>query len=215
MEVHTPEPDQAPNDECPIILYPPMMPSVVIRLLRELYSDAENFESPYTHGLLKKYGVWTEAPDSGLTIDGWETWSPALTEKRPGVFIRDMPYDRKQLGFDDKFEEDLYTGRTSHYTEWTGGIVILHAASKIEECRFLAWETASKLAEITHNITLETSLTAFSVGQAGDARPLKEAQMHFAAPVLVNYTSPHSWDRIPDLPKLKKIVFDVSGMIRH
>lgn len=212
----TPEPDRGDDQQCEIVIYPSFVDSLLVRLCRELYGDPGNFFSPYVSGMLQKYGCWSQDPSTlqtpGLAVEIWSHWKPELVEARPGIFIRDLGYKRTPLGLGgDRYSEEFSTGKTSHYTQWSGSVMAMHVSNVYDEVKALAWETAKSLAEISTVVTFDTSLTAFEVLQAGDPRPLKESQMHFAAPVVVNYTCPHSWDLMQDLPLLKKIDFEAAG----
>lgn len=212
----TPDYDQgADNDDCEIVIYPPMVDGVLLNLLRQLYSDPEYHFSPYIAGLLRKHGHWQEGNPSTIVIEEWMKFDPAAMEARPGIFVRDLSLQRQPVGLSgDQYSEDLSTGITSHWNFWRGSVMAMHVANNTTEAKFLAWQSAKSLTEISKVVTTQTSLGEFSVAQVGEARPLKESQKHFAAPVVLNYTCPHSWDLQPDLPRLKFVGFEVDGGIR-
>lgn len=215
MSQITPEPDQGAEPDCEIATIPPMVGGIVLSLLRDLYSNPNHIFSPYISGLLKKHGTWRNDEQTGIVIADWTQFNPKLVELRPGIFIRSLGIQRTLVGLGgEQYSEDMATGATSHWTYWSGSVVAMHVANNNTECEFLGWESAKSLTEVSKIVTAQSSLGHFAVMQVGEVRPLKESQKHFAAPVVVNYTCSHSWDLLPELPRLKHIETGVTGGIR-
>lgn len=219
MATTTPEPDQGLDCEAPIIVYPPMVADMLVRLLRVYFSDHENITSPYVAGLIQKHGGWRAPAENerggpaqqGIVVEDSTVFKPKLVEARPGIFVRDLGYQYTAIGIRDQYEESLETGATSHEALWPGNVAVMCVAQLGNEVRHLGWTVASYLTEIATLFTTQSTLNHFRVGQAGEPRPLKESENHFAVPVAVNYTADHQWTLNPELPRLKRIVAENYG----
>lgn len=183
------------------------MTGMFVQILRQHFADPSHLEEIKLRTKFTAAGGWLPSPTSGLQIEHVLRWSPEMTEKRPGILVQrnDWQWDRRLIG--DQAGDDYVSGHESYLGFWQGSHTFFALADKGAEAELLGFEVARVLLRYSPEITNNAMLHRFIPVSIGRPAVVEESSKNYAVPVTFAYTAEESWDLIPHVPRLKRIVF--------
>lgn len=178
------------------------------------FSDTQNILNASWRQRMERTGVWSEGQDTGIYIESLHRWRPELTESRPGLILKEGPWQWQRRGIGDKTGEDWRTGRKNYFGMWSGSHTIFALAGEGAEAQILAIEALKSLLWFEEEIAKQLELLRFVPVSIGEVAALKESTENYVVPIVFAYVVPESWHTDQDAPRTKRIVWRASETLR-
>jgi len=187
---------------CSLMPRPQLVTGIVVSWLRQHFSQTPNIEDPK----LEKTLWAADISKTGIVIDSVYRWQPALTESRPGVFIKRGPWRVLRLGIDDRKMGSMPISGNRHYlTAYQGSHSIFCIAGAPAEAEILAAEVFRELVQFGPLFRQTFKFLKFQVTDVGEVSLLEEARENFVVPITLAYAADDAWEIAPRVPILKHV----------
>lgn len=187
------------NASCPGACQSDWQPLVVEGWLRQWlgqhFSAAANINAP---DLQDK--IWRPDETTKILIESVGRWRPQLTEKRPGILLRNQGVQALQLGLGNRI---MGSGGTDAAREVfqvlvRGTHTLFCIGGEYGECELLGYEVFRTLLRFGIKfVERYGALSRITPPQMGPVGKLEEASEHFAAPVSFSYVYWETWELAP------------------
>jgi hypothetical protein len=186
---------------CALMPRPQVVQGLLVSWMRVHFSDAPNIEDPAL-----KNTLWAaDIRQTGIAVDSVYKWQPALTEFRPGIFIKRGPWKIVRLGIDDRRMGVPPSGYRQYSTYVQGAHTLFCVSNAPAECEILGAEVFRELIEFGPIIRQAYGFMRFQVMEVGEVSILEEARQNFILPISVAYAAEESWEIVQQAPPLKSI----------
>lgn len=184
------------SDLCAIMPRRLLVTGILVQWMRAHFTDVDNIENPLLHESL-----WTEdIATRGIAIDSALKYNPAMTEFRPGIFVKPGPWKIIRYGIADKkmFGTKMPPGHVTRYNSMCqGSHTLFCVAGESAEVEILATEVYKELMEFGESARKTFGFLRFAVTDVGEPAILEEATENFVVPVVVSYGAQDVWQICP------------------
>jgi hypothetical protein len=192
---------QDPASICALMPRPQVVQGLLVSWMRTHFSEAPNIEDPALSSTL-----WAaDVRQTGIAIDSVYKWQPAMTEFRPGIFIKRGAWKILRLGIDDRRMGTTASGYRQYSTFIQGTHTLFCVSSAPAECEILGAEVLRELIEFGPVIRQAYGFLKFQVMEGGEVSILEEARQNFILPISVAYAAEESWEITQQAPPLKSV----------
>lgn len=188
-------------DLCPLMPRPQLITGIVVQWMRLHFSDATHIENP----LLKDY-IWTsDNATSKLAIESVFKWNPAMTEQRPGIFLKRGPWKVLNAGIDNRKMAGTFDWPypRQYNVFYQGSHTVFCVGGESAEVELLAAEVYRELVGFGPVVRKQFNFLRFVVTEIGEVSLLEESAEHFVVPVVVSYGAQDTWQICP--PSLQEM----------
>ncbi len=192
---------------------PLVMTGSLRQVLIQHFSDVRNILNSTLRERLTREGVWSEGANTGIVIESLHRWTPALTESRPGLIIKEGIWQWQRMGIGDQKGEDYRSGKRFFGGYWQGSHTVFALANEGAEAQILAVEAMKCFLWYEEELTSQLELQRFVPVSIGEVSALKEAREHYVVPIVVAYVVPEFWFIQPDAPRVKRIIWRASTVL--
>jgi hypothetical protein len=193
---------------------PLVMQGALRQALIHHFSDVENIMNSTLREQLRRSGVWSDGPNTGIYIESLHRWRPELTQSRPGLILKEGTWQWQRMGIGDKMGGDYRSGRQFFGGYWAGSHTIFALANEGAEAQILAIEANKSLQRFQEEIATQLELQRFVPVSIGEVAALKESTENYVVPVVFAYVVPDFWYTQMEAPRLKRIVWRTSETLR-
>ncbi len=189
------------SDLCPLMPRPQLVTGILTQWMRLHFSDPSHIEIP----LLRSY-IWTaDDTTSKLPIESVFKWNPAMTEARPGIFLKRGPWKVLNLGIDNrKMAGTLDWPYPRQYNVfYQGSLTLFCVGGESLEAELIATEVYRELVGFGPIARKQFGFVRFNVADIGEVSLLDESAEHFVVPVVVSYGAQDTWQICP--PSLQEL----------
>jgi hypothetical protein len=187
---------------CALMPRPQVVQGLLVSWMRNHFSAAPNIEDP----ALQKTLWAADIRQTGIAIDSVYRWQPAMTEMRPGIFIKRNGWRILHLGIDDRKMGGMSPTGDPQYAAYIQGAHSLFCLSSAPaECEILGAEVYRELLEFGPKIRSAFGFMRFQVMEVGEVSILEEARQNFVLPISVAYAAEETWEIVKQAPPLKAI----------
>ncbi len=163
----------------------------LLQWLRQHFGSAANI----TFTDLKSK-IWRPDDTTGIYIESVGRWRPQLTEKRPGIVIKDHGLQAMQLGIGNLLmgtsgARDVYSLLV------TGSHSLFCIGGEYGEAKLLAAEVFREVMKFGILHVLKLGFQRLTPPQMGPVAKLEEARENFAAPISLGYSFWETWEIKP------------------
>jgi hypothetical protein len=191
---------------CSLGLSPRMLSGVIMRLLKNHFSDPSLILTPN----LEQY-VWSEKPlESKIRIVKSVFFDPATAGQYPALVVKRMPLQSQRHSMADKVgtsrgmsSTDAMRGISHHSRFINGAHRIFCIAEADGESEDLAQEVFDVLSFLSPAIVERLPFHNFEVTGMGEQGALTETATQIGVPVDVTYTYEYAWTLQALAPRLK------------
>lgn len=187
-------------DICPAMPRRLLVSGLLIDWMRMHFGDEDKIESP----LLRQATYSSDIADTNIAIDMVSKYRPALSEKRPGVFVKAGPWKVVRHGIDDRKMGNSRApiqcefNRTTFYnTFFQGSHTLFCVAGEDAEVEILAAEVYRELMQFGPVVRRLFNFLRFVVSDIGEPALLEESTENFVVPVVVSYGLQDMWAICP------------------
>ena len=191
------------------------MQGALRQVLIQHFSDPRNILNATLRARVERDGVWSEGADTGIYIESLHRWRPELTESRPGIVLKDHKWTWQRMGIGDKYHDDYRSGLRKYGGYWNAAHTFFALANEGAEAQILATEVNKVMLWFAPQIMAELELQRFVPLEIGEVSALRESTENYMVPVSVAYVVPEFWSLQPDAPRLRRIVFRTSEVLKH
>lgn len=188
-----------PSSLCSLLTRPLILTGILRDILTRQFVSANYIEEPSLKHLL-----WKDSEDSGILIESFHRWTPAMTSSRPGIIIKRDACQNSRRGVGDRRGPGA-TGFDHYATFWTGSHTLFCLGNHGAETEILACEVQRHLTQFSDVIARTLNLKRFQVLQVGAVSLLEESSQNFVVPVTIGYTYEESWVVRPQVPTLSAV----------
>lgn len=187
---------------CALMPRPQVVQGLLVSWMRNHFSAAPNIEDSTLGNTL-----WAaDVSKTGIAIDSVYRWQPALTEMRPGIFVKRNGWRILHLGIDDrKMGVTPPSGNPQYAAYIQGAHSLFCVAGAPAECEILGAEVYRELLEFGPKIREAFGFMRFQVMEVGEVSILEEARQNFVLPISVAYAAEETWEIVKQAPPLKTI----------
>ena len=190
------------------------MQGALRQVLVQHFADHRNILNATLRTKLERDGVWSPDADTGIYIESLHRWRPELTESRPGIILSEGEWRWQRPGIGDKMGVDYRSGKKHFGGFWQGTHTFFAVDNQGAEAQILAWEIAKIMLWFESEIAEKLELHRFIPATVGKVSALKESTENYVVPVSVAYVASETWYLQEDAPRLKRIVFRASEILR-
>jgi hypothetical protein len=176
-----------------------LVSGILIWWMRQHFTNPLNIENQFLQTAL-----WTDdITTTGISIDSVFRYNPAMTEFRPGVFIKPGPWKVIRYGIDDRklvgtLRDSCGTIKMPTYnTMLQGSHTLFCIAGESAEVEILATEVYRELMQFGPAVRRVFNFLRFQVSDIGEPAILEESKEHFVVPVSVAYGAQEVWKLCP------------------
>lgn len=180
---------------CSSMPKPLLVTGLLIQWLRLHFSNPGNLENP-----LLVDQIWDqEVSKTGIVIDSVYRWNPALTEKRPGIFVKRGPWKFLTVGIDNRHMPvaNQPCRIDTHTVIMQGSHTIFCIGGEAAEAEILATETYRELMSFGPAARKTFNFLRFVISDLGDINILEEATENFVIPIVISYGIQEKWQICP------------------
>lgn len=190
------------------------MQGALRQVLLTHFADRENILNSSLRQLLAEKGVWGERPGA-FPIESLHNWRPEHTETRPAIILKEGAWNWQRMGIGDSTGDDARSGRRTFLGFWQGTHTLFALGNTGVEAQILAVEIAKLMLWYASEISTQLALQRFVPVSVGEVAALKESKEHYVVPVTVAYVAPESWYIQQEAPRLKRIIFKTSEVLKN
>ena len=189
-----------------------MTPGIISGFLKQVliqhFCDTNNIlNAAIRDDQIARGGYSADNPNS-LLIEVLERWLQGQrSESRPALLIKAHQWETVRVSIGNSAGGNGMTGEEFFYCQWSGSHTIFALAANGREAQDLATEIALVFLFYAKVIEHELGLNRFTPVSIGEISAVKESKENYAVPVTVAYNIPQEWELMPDVPRLKRIVF--------
>lgn len=181
---------------------PQLVTGMMVSWLQQHFSQSPNIEDP-----LLQQTLWAaDIAATQLVIESVYRWQPAITEGRPGIFVKRGPWRVLRLGIDDRKMGNMPISGNRHYISFIQGSHTLFCiAGSPAEAESVATETYREMLEFGPLFRRTFNFLKFQVIEVGEVSLIEEARENFVVPITIGYATQEAWQIAPRTPTLKAI----------
>jgi hypothetical protein len=198
---------------CSIGNTPLIITGALRQLLLQHFADSENLISATLREYLTTEGVWQENGNS-LLIEAITRFDVSHLGTRPALIIKDNAWQWQRVGIGNLAAVDAITGTHYYAGLWTGSHTVFVISQQAAETQQIAVEVMRLLLYYGAQIQEDFNLQRFQVTEVGALSALKESREHYVVPISVQYVASEGWFIEQEAPRLKRIVFKASEMLK-
>jgi hypothetical protein len=206
-----------------------IMTGIIVRLLREHFSDAGNLEFNGTNEFanaekteatkqLEKY-IWTaDNTTNGIQIQPVWLYNTEDIQRRPALYVKRGEWKPEKIAINSGMTVGSRKGTDGnplsvrgeyHTTLVTGSHSIFSVARTGDEAELLGQEVFEFFLQLAPLLRQELGLLKLEVVGCGEVVKLEEFTNHFAVPVSIGYAFARAWRLEKVAPWLKAITVEV------
>lgn len=198
---------------CSIGSTPLIITGALRQVLMQHFADPQNLISATLRAYLSNEGVWQEN-GSSLLIEAITRFDISHLGTRPALIIKDNNWQWQRVGIGNLAAIDAVTGAHYYAGLWTGSHTVFVISQQAAETQQIAVEVMRLLLYYGAQLQEDFMLQRFQVMEVGALSALKESREHYVVPVTVQYVASEGWQVEQEAPRLKKIVFKASEMLK-
>jgi len=198
---------------CSIGSTPLILTGALRQLFLQHFADPQNLISATLREYLTTEGVWQEN-GSSLLVEAITRFDVSHLGTRPALIIKDNAWQWQRVVIGNLAAYDAMTGTHYYAGLWTGSHTVFVISQQAAETQQIAVEVMRLLLYYGAQLQEDFNLQRFQVMEVGALSALKESREHYVVPVTVQYVAPESWYTEQEAPRLKKIVFKASEMLK-
>ncbi len=186
------------SDLCTLMPQRLLVTGILIQWMREHFTCPSRIVNPLLHNAL-----WNEdIAETGISIDSVFKYNPAVTEFRPGIFVKPGPWKVIRYGIDDRWMVgtretqptcDVHVRHTYYNSMCQGSHTLFCVAGESAEVEILANEVYKELLQFAPVVRRKFNFLRFVVTDMGEPAILEEATENFVVPIVVSYGAQDVW----------------------
>jgi len=166
-----------------------LVSGILVQWMRTHFTDPANIENPFLHA-----NLWTEdIATTAISIDTVFRYNAAMTEFRPGIFIKPGPWKIVRYGIDDRKMVTTPQNVKQYNTMCQGSHTLFCIDTEPAAVEILSTEVYRELMEFGPVARKVFNFLRFVVSDIGEPAILEEAAEHFVVPVVVSYGAQDVW----------------------
>jgi len=148
--------------------------------------------------------IWNPTDTTGIKIESFTKWDPALIEKRAAIILKRNGWKRIKHGIGDR-KSQTQQGQEVLSNAWGGSHTCFCIAGNGAEAEKLGAEVYRFFNQFSQAIRETLNLLKFELTEVGEVMILEEARQNFVVPVVVAYAWSEDWLLLRERPSLTNL----------
>lgn len=198
-----------------------IMTGVILRLLREHFSRADNiiYDSSFEGKSCLEQLVWTsDSKTTAIQIQPVWAYKVQDVQRRPAIYVKRNEWTTQKLGINEGFTVNASRGLNGEIGrvkgEYQSRMVLgSHTINCVSGegamCEDLAGEVFDFMMSFSSVFRSDLKLHKFEVASIGAISEVDESTEHFVVPIVVNYAAAWAWNLNVVAPWFQKLSIDL------